>query len=427
MEFFSSCGLKTPPENIPEKKSKSTIDNLNVIQKGEYIRISWELSEKERIKALERFYEYPHENEFERNKVFGSENLQYNLLKKRLPKIALDLICKWYEDNFENITEREEKLKKWFDDQFNNGKEKGNAFSRLDNNQILQDYFIIKEKNKPSNCRGCEGNLKEIKRVYFTSNLIKREGSNFYYYLKIPKKNFLNREFELTHHGPDNGILTPKKTFFFKESNFFPEVPNPKFKIVQIEDEKQTIKFPFGEMIINESTLASDLIEGNKEVPSFFQTKKSDNINGKDIIKIIIRIYWPKISDFGVERFSGSGNYFEKKKNFKVNLYRKRIGENWPEIPQNFKSSKKNYYLDKMELNLFSVKNKEKINLQNKNTSSRFPFYIDLQGENSDTWLYQIRLVDSLGNESLASETITINLPRKKINREPLIENNNSK
>ena len=80
-----------------------------------------------------------------------------------------------------------------------------------------------------------------------------------------------------------------------------------------------------------------------------------------------------------------------------------------------------------MELNLFSVKNKEKINLQNKNTSSRFPFYIDLQGENSDTWLYQIRLVDSLGNESLASETITINLPRKKINREPLIENNNSK
>ena len=29
VEFFSSCGLKTPPENIPEKKSKSTIDNLN--------------------------------------------------------------------------------------------------------------------------------------------------------------------------------------------------------------------------------------------------------------------------------------------------------------------------------------------------------------------------------------------------------------
>jgi hypothetical protein len=46
-----------------------------------------------------------------------------------------------------------------------------------------------------------------------------------------------------------------------------------------------------------------------------------------------------------------------------------------------------------------------------------------LRGQNGDTWLYQLRLVDSFGNESSASETITVYLPEIKINGQSLSEN----
>ena len=36
----------------------------------------------------------------------------------------------------------------------------------------------------------------------------------------------------------------------------------------------------------------------------------------------------------------------------------------------------------------------------------KLSFYIDLQGQKRDTWLYNLRLVDRFGNESAASETI---------------------
>ena len=35
-------------------------------------------------------------------------------------------------------------------------------------------------------------------------------------------------------------------------------------------------------------------------------------------------------------------------------------------------------------------------NLQTKDSSSKIPFYIDLKGQDSDTWVYKIRLVDDL-------------------------------
>jgi hypothetical protein len=45
-----------------------------------------------------------------------------------------------------------------------------------------------------------------------------------------------------------------------------------------------------------------------------------------------------------------------------------------------------------------------------------------LRGQNGDTWLYQLRLVDRFGNESSASETITVHLPKIKINGQSFSE-----
>ena len=102
IKIISSCGLKTEPQNIPEIISKPTINNLNVIQKGTQIRISWDLSSSERIKALKEYKVNSFDNESEREKVFGNDNIHYQMLKKRLPKISLDLICRWYYENFDN-------------------------------------------------------------------------------------------------------------------------------------------------------------------------------------------------------------------------------------------------------------------------------------------------------------------------------------
>ena len=57
------------------------------------------------------------------------------------------------------------------------------------------------------------------------------------------------------------------------------------------------------------------------------------------------------------------------------------------------------------------------------NSSTILPFYVDLKGQNGDTWLYQLRLVDRFGNESSASETITVHLPKIKINGQSFSEN----
>ena len=67
-------------------------------------------------------------------------------------------------------------------------------------------------------------------------------------------------------------------------------------------------------------------------------------------------------------------------------------------------------------------KTKKTFDLQPENSSFKIPFYIDLKGQNSDTWLYKITLVDDLGNESLASETITVKIPKNKINGQYISE-----
>ena len=45
----------------------------------------------------------------------------------------------------------------------------------------------------------------------------------------------------------------------------------------------------------------------------------------------------------------------------------------------------------------------------------RIPFYIDLSVKYEDTWHYKLRLVDSFGNESKASETVSFDMPESTI------------
>ena len=100
-----------------------------------------------------------------------------------------------------------------------------------------------------------------------------------------------------------------------------------------------------------------------------------------------------------------------------------RKGDKWPETPINLKNSQNDYYLDKLKLQINQDSRHQLKDVQEDNTYEKPSFYIDLRGQNGDTWLYQSRLVDRFGNESSASQTITVHLPKVKINGQSLSKN----
>jgi hypothetical protein len=234
------------------------------------------------------------------------------------------------------------------------------------------------------------------------------------------------QQFELSHFGPDDEIMSPGKIVKFRQNKLFPKVPAPNFKIIQIEDEKQTVRFAFGKVVLTKTTILDDdavkIQSQEKKETDSSELNLPDKQPQTSARTFIMRLSWPQITDKGLKRLQGQGSYFAEQKKFQVNLYRIRSGEKWPETPINSKSSHDNYYLDKLKLQIYHSARQKLKDVQQDNSSTILPFYVDLQGQNGDTWLYQLRLVDRFGNESSASETITVHLPKIKINGQSFSE-----
>ena len=287
-----------------------------------------------------------------------------------------------------------------------------------------KDYFLLKESKMKLECSNCDSEELAPLRIKFSSNSIKREGDQLYFYSALPDNYFNLYQFELSHVGPDDEILSGAKTFKFRYNRLFPKAPTPNLKIIQIEDEKQILRFAFGKVVLTRSKFFdNDEVEFQSQ-----EGKRTDSSESKSSDKqpqtitrtFFIRLSWPQIADKGYERFRGEGSYFGAQQKFKVNLYRVRNGDKWPETPLNFKSNQNNYYLDKLKLHINRGSRHQLKDAQEDNSSEELPFYIDLGGQNGDTWSYQLRLVDRFGNESTESETITVHLPKVKINGQSL-------
>ena len=59
--WLASCGLRTTPRNLPEIKQKSTFSDFKVQQRGERLRLSWVINEKERSAVLNKYAEINYE------------------------------------------------------------------------------------------------------------------------------------------------------------------------------------------------------------------------------------------------------------------------------------------------------------------------------------------------------------------------------
>ena len=413
--WLVSCGLRTAPHNLPEAKPRSTFTDLKVQQLGERLRLSWIINETERAYAFSKWYEDPYDNESERSEIFGQANTHYQMLKARLPKTGVDLLSKWYEDNYDNKIERSEALSKWYNDQYDNGTEKTDAFSKLDTKQNLQDYFLIQERLIPLYCRDCETEVTPPLRVLFSSNSFIREGKHLYYYLDLPKNDLNLREYEVSHFGPEDEILSPVQTVKFRQSNLFPKVPVPSLQLVQIEDENQIMRFAFGKVVLKKTTVIDDDSEKLLEQ----KTEKSENSEIVPAVKqqqtksrtFVLRLSWPLLFDEGLKRLQGKGDYFEELEFYQVHLYRTRSGEDWPETPINRNSTQNNHFLDRLKVDITIANYPHLADTHPAISSAKLSFYIDLRGQNGDTWLYKLRLVDRFGNESAASETVNFQSP----------------
>ena len=302
-----------------------------------------------------------------------------------------------------------------------NETERTTALKKLDGDPELKEYFLIQEHQIPLDCRDCETVVRAPLRILFSSNSIIRDGNHFYYYLELPGKDLKLLEYELSHMGPEDEILSPAETVKFWQSKRFPKVPAPRLKIIQIEDEKQIVKFSFGKVVLKKTTVIGDdtvkLLEQKKVEADNTELNPQEKKQEIKFRTFVLRLTWPQLTENGLNRLKGEGDYFEEQKSFLVNLYRKRSGETWPETPINSKSSSINHYLDRLKLQIHRA-NHQQLNYAQPDSQSNEPlFYVDLLGQNSDTWLYQLRLEDRFGNESSASETVAVCLPRHTINR----------
>ena len=308
-----------------------------------------------------------------------------------------------------------------------NENERAAALNKFAELPEIQEYFLLNESRIPLDCPACDPKEQTPLRILFSSKSIIREGNHLYYYSALQDQNLNVQQFELSHVGPDDEILSPAKTVIFRQNKLFPKVPEPNLKIIQIEDEKQTVRFAFGNVVLKKTTLLDD--DAVKLQPQEKTETDSSELNLPEkqpetrARTFIIRLSWPQIGDKGLTRLQGQGSYFAEQQKYRVNLYRIRNGEKWPETPINSKYSSNNYYLDKLKLQIYHVIREQLKDAQPDNSSVKLPFYVDLRGQNGDTWLYQLRLVDRFGNESSASETITVHLPKIKINGQSISEN----
>ena len=308
-----------------------------------------------------------------------------------------------------------------------NENERNAALKKFPKVPGINDYFLLKESQIQLGCSTCDFvELPDI-RMILSSNSIKREGDHLYYYSVLPDNYFNLHQFELSHVGPDDELLSSPKTFNFRYNKLFPKAPAPNLKIIQIEDEKQILRYAFGKVVLTRKKFFDKdkvkLKSQNEKKADSSEQNLPDKQPQTSTRYFIIRLSWPQITDKGYKRFQGEGSYFGTQQKFKVNLYRMRKGDKWPETPINLKNSQNDYYLDKLKLQINQDSRHQLKDVQEDNTYEEPSFYIDLQGQNGDTWLYQSRLVDRFGNESSASETITVHLPKVKINGQSLSKN----
>jgi len=282
-----------------------------------------------------------------------------------------------------------------------------------------RDYFLIHQKLIKLDCSACEPTELPDLKVMIPSDSLIQDGNQVFYYLQFPKNGLNFHSYQISHFGPDDEIFSKSKSLRLRRSNDFPKLPVPELKIVQIEDQSQILRFPFGKVVQHKKIEITDRLK----IEQLNETEKKDKseeiplqINSQTEFRLFtLRISWPRLINQSFKGLTGKGDYFEGQELYRNHLYRTINREKWPETPININSASDNYFLDILKMQINPLNPPLSVDTHPEIFPTRIPFYIDLSVKYVDTWHYKLRLVDRFGNESKASETVSFDLPESAI------------
>ena len=300
-----------------------------------------------------------------------------------------------------------------------NQTERINRLKKFDKESRERDYFIIHQKLIKFDCRACEPTeLPDLKVMNPNDSLI-QDGNQVFYYLKFPENSLNFHSYQISHFGPDDKIFSKSQSVRLRRSNVFPKLPLPELEIVQIEDQSQILRFPFGKVVQQKKNDISDGLKierlNEKEKTEEFEEIPLQIPPQTEFRSVTLRISWPRVLNQSLKGLTGKGDYFEGQELYRNNLYRTINRGRWPETPINIKSASSNYFLDILKMQIIPLNSPISTDAHPDMFPTRIPFYIDLSVKYVDTLHYKIRLVDRFGNESKASETVSLDLRKSAI------------
>jgi len=300
-----------------------------------------------------------------------------------------------------------------------NQTERINRLKKFDAELEERDYFLIHQKLIKLDCRACEPTELPDLKVMIPSDSLIEDGNQVFYYLQFPENGLNLNSYQISHFGPDDEIFSKSKTVRLRRSNVFPKLPVPELKIVQVEDQSQILNFPFGKLVQHKKFENADGLK----IEQLNETEKKENSeeipikikHQREFRSFTLRISWPRVLNQSLRGLTGKGDYFEGRELYLNHLYRTLNRERWPETPINIKSASDNYFLDILKIQITPLNPPLSADTHPDIFPPRIPFYIDLSVKYIDTWHYKLRLVDSFGNESKASETVSFDMPESTI------------
>jgi len=297
--------------------------------------------------------------------------------------------------------------------------ERINRLKKFDAELGEKDYFLIHQNLIQLDCRACEPTELPDLKVMIPSDSLIQDGNQVFYYLQFPENGLNSHSYQISHFGPDDEIFSKSQSVRLRRSNVFPKLPVPELEIVQIEDQSQILRFPFGKVVQYEKIEIADGLK-IEQLNEKEKKKKSEEMplqiqQQTEFRSFTLRISWPRLLNQSLKGFTGKGDYFDGLELYRNHLYRTINRERWPETPINIKSSSDNYFLDILKMQITPLNPPLSADTHPDISPPRILFYIDLSVKYVDTWHYKLRLVDRFGNESKASETVSFDLPESAI------------
>jgi len=300
-----------------------------------------------------------------------------------------------------------------------NQTERINRLKKVDLESRKGDYFLIHQKLIHLDCRDCEPKELPDLKVMIPSDSLIQDGVQVFYYLQFPDNGLKTHSYQISHYGTDGELFSQSSSVRLSRSNVFPKLTAPKLEIVQIEDQSKILRFPFGKVVHHNKIKIGDglKIEQLKETE---KKVKSEEITLQiqpqtEFRSLTLKISWPQLLNQSLKGFTGEGDFFEGQELYRNHLYRTQNRERWSETPINIKSTSENYFLDVLKMQIIPLNPPLSVDTHPDILPSKIPFYIDLSVKYVDTWHYKIRLVDGYGNESEASESVSIVMPKTTI------------